>query len=207
MGVLGFYRPHIEPSKKSKSNRILKVFCSSPPAGSKKNNLTRLGDTTAKWKVSTSLVTLSVRYLKNIRSATWPRSLSPMSKLSNSGPGCWLHISLMCAIVWSWQWWLKSTSELFFLKINPKFRVWWLSVFFSDFSDAVSASSPMIPCFFGDGLLCRQSTWSTVARDRCGIVVDTFVAVHASQGLIQMIARLQVLNQKLLTKPRQRFLS
>ena len=102
-----------------------------------KNNLTRLGDTSAKWKVSTSLVTLSVRYLKNIRSATWPRSLSPMSKLSTSGPGCWLHISLMCAIVWSWQWWLRSGSELsFFFKINPKFRVWWLSVLlFSDFSD------------------------------------------------------------------------
>lgn len=174
------------------------MFCSSPAGDRKKNSLTRLGDTSAKWKVSTSLVTLSVRYLKNIRSATWPRSLSPMSKLSTSGPGCWLHISLTCAIVWSWQWWLKSRSELIFFEDQSKI---------SDFSDAVSASSPMLPCFFGDGLLCRQSTWSTVARDRCGIVVDTFVAVHASQGLIQMIARLRVLNQKLLTKPRPRFLS
>ena len=167
------------------------MFCSSTAGDWKKNNLTRLGDTSAKWKASTSLVTLFVRYLKNIRSATWPRSLSPMSKLSTSGPGCWLHISLMCAIVWSWQWWLRSGSELsFFFKDQSKISsLVTVSTYFFGFQrwmcgDAVSASSPMVTCFFGDGLLCRQSTWSTVARDRCGIVVDTFVAVHASQGLI-----------------------
>lgn len=120
MGVLGFYRPILSHLKKVNQNkRILKVFCSSPACG-RKNNLTRLGDTSAKWKASTSLVTLSVRYLKNIRSATWPRSLSPMSKLSTSGPGCWLHISLTCAIVWCWQWWLKSRSELIFFEDQSK---------------------------------------------------------------------------------------
>ena len=108
---------HLEKSIKTKA--FWKCFVLHQPV-IEKNNLTRLGDTSAKWKVSTSLVTLSVRYLKNIRSATWPRSLSPMSKLSTSGPGCWLHISLMCAIVWSWQWWLKSRSELFFFEDQSK---------------------------------------------------------------------------------------